>query len=63
MTTVSNPPEIKYFNRMTGQNEIEKVYGDLNKAINPLTYLNNDNNNLYGFAHMFGIQFKVFVVS
>ncbi len=28
MTTVSNPPEIKYFNRMTGQNEIEKVYGD-----------------------------------
>jgi phosphatidylserine decarboxylase len=29
MTTVSNPPEIKYFNRMTGQNEIEKVYGDM----------------------------------
>ncbi len=28
MTTVSNPPEIKYFNRMTGQTEIEKVYGD-----------------------------------
>jgi len=28
MTTISNPPEIKYFNRMTGQNEIEKVYGD-----------------------------------
>lgn len=28
MTTVSNPPEIKYFNRMNGQNEIEKVYGD-----------------------------------
>jgi phosphatidylserine decarboxylase len=28
MTTVSNPPEIKYFNRMTGQIEIEKVYGD-----------------------------------
>lgn len=28
MTTVSNPPEIKYFNRVTGQNEIEKVYGD-----------------------------------
>lgn len=28
MTTVSNPPEIKYFNRMTGKNEIEKVYGD-----------------------------------
>jgi phosphatidylserine decarboxylase len=28
MTMVSNPPEIKYFNRMTGQNEIEKVYGD-----------------------------------
>lgn len=28
MTTVSNSPEIKYFNRMTGQNEIEKVYGD-----------------------------------
>jgi phosphatidylserine decarboxylase len=28
MTTVSNPPEIKYFNRMTGQMEIEKVYGD-----------------------------------
>ncbi len=28
MTTVSNPPEIKYYNRMTGQNEIEKVYGD-----------------------------------
>ncbi len=28
MTTVSNAPEIKYFNRMTGKNEIEKVYGD-----------------------------------
>jgi phosphatidylserine decarboxylase len=28
MTTVSNPPEIKYFNRMTGQTEVEKVYGD-----------------------------------
>lgn len=28
MTTVSNPPEIKYFNRVTGQPEIEKVYGD-----------------------------------
>lgn len=28
MTTVINTPEIKYFNRMTGQNEIEKVYGD-----------------------------------
>jgi hypothetical protein len=41
---------------------LECYYGDLNKAINPLTYLNNDNNNLYGFAHMFGIQFKVFVV-
>lgn len=28
MTVVSNPPEIKYFNRITGQNEIEQVYGD-----------------------------------
>lgn len=28
MTIVSNAPEIKYFNRMTGKNEIEKVYGD-----------------------------------
>ena len=28
MTTVSNPPEIKYFNRMTGKMETEKVYGD-----------------------------------
>ena len=28
MTTVSNPPEIKYFNRKTGSTEIEKVYGD-----------------------------------
>lgn len=28
MTTVSNPPEIKYFNRMTGLMEIEKIYGD-----------------------------------
>lgn len=28
MTTVSNPPEIKYYNRMNGQMEIEKVYGD-----------------------------------
>ena len=28
MTIVSNSPEIKYFNRMTGKNEIEKVYGD-----------------------------------
>lgn len=28
METVSTPPEIKYFNRMTGANEIEKVYGD-----------------------------------
>ena len=29
MTRVSNSPEIKYFNRMTGKNEVEKVYGDL----------------------------------
>jgi phosphatidylserine decarboxylase len=28
MEAVSRPPEITYFNRMTGQNEIEKVYGD-----------------------------------
>ena len=28
MTRVSNSPEIKYFNRMTGKNEVEKVYGD-----------------------------------
>ena len=28
MSTVTPPPEIKYFNRMSGQNEIEKVYGD-----------------------------------
>jgi phosphatidylserine decarboxylase len=28
MTAVSTPPEIKYFNRLTGQTEIEKVYGD-----------------------------------
>lgn len=28
MTTVSNPPEIKYFNRMSGKIEVEKVYGD-----------------------------------
>lgn len=28
MTNVSNSPEIKYFNRMTGQMEVEKVYGD-----------------------------------
>lgn len=28
MTNVSNPPEIKYFNRMSGQTEVEKVYGD-----------------------------------
>lgn len=28
MTMVSNPPEIKYFNRMTGKTETEKVYGD-----------------------------------
>lgn len=28
MTTVSNPPEIKYFNRMNGKMETEKVYGD-----------------------------------
>ncbi|HXH73809.1 MAG TPA: phosphatidylserine decarboxylase [Bacteriovoracaceae bacterium] len=27
-TTVSPPPEIKYFNRTTGQTEVEKVYGD-----------------------------------
>lgn len=41
---------------------LECFYGDLNKTINPLTYLNNDNNNLYGFSHMLGIEFKVFVV-
>lgn len=41
---------------------LECYYGDLNKTINPLTYLNNDNNNLYGFTHMLGIEFKVFVV-
>jgi phosphatidylserine decarboxylase len=28
MTTVRNPAEIKYFNRMTGNTETEKVYGD-----------------------------------
>lgn len=28
MTTVSNTQEIKYFNRVTNQNEVEKVYGD-----------------------------------
>lgn len=28
MSMVNTPPEIKYFNRMTGQSEIEKVYGD-----------------------------------
>lgn len=28
MTAVSNPPEIKYYNRMAGQIETEKVYGD-----------------------------------
>ena len=28
MTTDSNSPEIKYFNRVTGKTEIEKVYGD-----------------------------------
>jgi phosphatidylserine decarboxylase len=28
MEAVSTPPEITYFNRMTGQKEIEKVYGD-----------------------------------
>jgi phosphatidylserine decarboxylase len=28
MTAVSNPPEIKFFNRLSGHFEIEKVYGD-----------------------------------
>ncbi|HXH29919.1 MAG TPA: phosphatidylserine decarboxylase [Bacteriovoracaceae bacterium] len=28
MTTVSNAPEIKYYNRLSGQVEVEKVYGD-----------------------------------
>lgn len=28
MTTVANPPEIKYFNRVTGREEVEQVYGD-----------------------------------
>jgi len=28
MTSPGNAPEIKYFNRMTGKTEIEKVYGD-----------------------------------
>lgn len=28
MTTVSNPPEIEFFNRHTGKIETEKVYGD-----------------------------------
>jgi phosphatidylserine decarboxylase len=28
MTSASNPSEINYFNRMTGKNEVEKVYGD-----------------------------------
>lgn len=28
MTAVSAPPEIKFFNRVTGRPEIEKVYGD-----------------------------------
>ena len=29
MTTVSNPPVIKYYNRVTGKNETELVYGDM----------------------------------
>jgi hypothetical protein len=41
---------------------LECYYGDLNKTINPLTYQNNDNNNLYGFTHMFGVEFKAYVV-
>ncbi|UPT66526.1 MAG: hypothetical protein M0D57_19040 [Sphingobacteriales bacterium JAD_PAG50586_3] len=41
---------------------LECYYGDLNKTINPLTYKNNDNNNLYGFSHMLGLELKVFVV-
>lgn len=28
MEAISRPPEITYFNRMTGRNEVEKVYGD-----------------------------------
>jgi phosphatidylserine decarboxylase len=28
MSAVNTPPEIKFFNRITGQHEIEKVYGD-----------------------------------
>lgn len=28
MTTIATPPEITYYNRMTGQKEVEKVYGD-----------------------------------
>ena len=28
MTTIATPPEIKFFNRMTGKMETEKVYGD-----------------------------------
>lgn len=28
MTTVANPPEITYYNRLTGKKEVEKVYGD-----------------------------------
>lgn len=28
MTTIANPPEITYYNRLTGKKEIEEVYGD-----------------------------------
>ena len=28
MTTFANPPEITYFNRLSGKKEVEKVYGD-----------------------------------
>lgn len=40
---------------------LEAYYGDLNKTINPLTFMGNNNNALYGFPHAAGLEFKCFI--
>ncbi len=40
---------------------LEAYYGDLNKAINPLTYVQDNNNNLYNHPWAGGIEVKLFI--
>lgn len=41
---------------------LEAFYGDLNKKINPKTFQNYDNNNLYGLPYILGLELKFYVI-